>query len=117
MNTISKNKYLKKNEFKYNKNPAVKNPRGQGHNAYVSARYGNRYKINIITHAKEFFGELTTPLHKNPERSRSSKKTSRFSVPRWEHERYLKEKSKGYWKLDKKDKVAIKKFNKKYKRK
>lgn len=111
---MSKKKYLKKNEFRYNKNPAVKNPRGEGHNAYVSARYKDKFKINIITHAKSFFGEPTIPLHKNPERSKPSKKQSRFSVPRWEQERYLKEDSKGYWKLDKKDKIAIKKFNKKY---
>ena len=114
---MSKKKYLKKNEFKYNKNPAVKNPKGEGHTAYVSARRGNKFKINIITHAKNFFGEPTVPLHKNPHRDKPSKKPSNFSVPRWEQEQYLKEKPKGFWKLDKKDKIAIKKFNKKYNKK
>lgn len=112
---ISKSKYLKKNEFRYNKNPAVKNRRGEGHTAYVSARRGNKFKINIITHSKSFYGEPTHLMRKNPNRSKPSKRSSYFSVPRWEQERYLRDKPKGYWKLDKKDKTAIKKFNKKYK--
>ena len=113
---ISK-KYLRKNEFRYNTNPAVKNPRGKGHTVYVSARRGKQYKTNVITHAKAFYGEATTPLKQNPERSKPSGRVSYFSVPRWEQEQFLKNKPKGVWKLSKADRIAIKKFNKKYSRK
>ena len=113
---ISK-KYLRKNKFRYNTNPAVKNRQGKGHVAYVTARHGNKYKTNLITHSSSFYNEPTTALTKNPERSRPSGRVSRFSVPRWEHERFLKDKAKGTWKMSKADRKAIKKFNKKYENK
>ena len=105
---------MRKNEFRYNTNPAVKNPRGKGHTVYVSARHGNKYKTNVITHGETFYGEPTVPMRQNPERSRPSQRQSRFSAPRWEQEQYLKEKPKGTWKLHKQDRIAIKKYNKKY---
>ena len=114
MSKISKKKYLRKSEFRYNKNPVVINPKGEGHTVYVSARRGNKWKTNIITHSNTFYGEPTVPMHKNPDRSKPSSRRSYFSVPRWEQEQYIKDKPKGYWKLDKKDRIAIKKFNKKY---
>ena len=114
---ISKDKYLRKNEFRYNKNPEVKNPRGEGHVAYVSVRHKKRSKINIITHSKTFYGEPTESLSKNPNVSKSSKRGSRFSVPVWEHNSYLTEKPKGEWRLSNQDKKKIHKFNKKYAKK
>ena len=111
---MSKNKYLRKNEFRYNTNPAVKNPRGQGHMAYVSVRQGHKAKINIITHARTFYGEPTMKLRENPNRSKPSKRPSRFSVPRWEKNSFLKDPPKGFWKMSKKDRKAIRKANKKY---
>ena len=112
---MSKKKYLRKNEFRYNTNPAVKNPKGEGHMAYITARHGTKYKINIITHSKTFYGEPTKKLDKNPNVSKPSKRTSRFSVPRWESDTYLKNKPKEVWRMSKVDRIAIKKFNKKYK--
>ena len=80
-----KDKYLRKDEFRYNSNPKVKNPRGEGHVACVTVRHKKNSKINIITHADNFYGEPTTKLSVNPERfpkNKSQKKPSRFSVPR-----------------------------------
>lgn len=111
---MSRKKYLSKNEFRYNTNPNVRNPRGEGHMAYVSAKRGHESKINIITHAKTFYGEPTSEMKKNPDRANPSKTKSRFSVPRWEKDHYLVRPEKGYWRIDKRDKTAIKKFNKKY---
>ena len=111
---MSKNKYLRKNEFRYNTNPAVKNPRGQGHMAYVSVRQGHKAKINIITHARTFYGEPTMKLRENPNRSKPSKRPSRFSVPRWEKDKYVTEKPNDTWRLSKVDRSAIRKFNVKY---
>ena len=114
---IAKDKYLRKNEFRYNKNPEVKNPRGEGHVAYVSVRHKKRSKINIITHAKTFYGEPTQPLRKNPNVSKPANRTSNFSVPRWEQNTYLLEQPKGIWRVDKQDRKNIHKFNKRYAKK
>ena len=114
---MSNKKYLRKNEFRYDSNPAVKNPRGQGHMAYVSVRQGHKAKINIITHAKTFFGEPTMELRENPNRSKPSKRPSRFSVPIWEKDKYLKEKPNETWRLSKLDRSEIRKFNVKYRKK
>ena len=67
---------------------------GRYHTAYISAQRGHRKKINIITHSSNFYGEHTTDLYENPEKSNYNKKPSRFSVPRWEKDIYLKEKPK-----------------------
>ena len=64
---IPKDKYLRKNEFRYNSNPNVRNKKGEGHIAYVTVRHKRRSKINIITHASTFYGEPTYPLEHNPE--------------------------------------------------
>ena len=117
VNSVSEKKYLQKNEFKYVKSPAVLRPDGKGHVGYVSARRGHKAKVNIITHSKTFFGEPTFEMHKNPDRETTYKKPSRFSVPRWENDKHLKEPEAGYWKIDKKDRIAIKKVNKKYEKK
>lgn len=112
-----KDKYLRKNEFRYDSNPEVKNPRGEGHIAYVTVRHKKNSKINIITHADNFYGEPTTKLAVNPERSKKTKpkeNPSRFSVPRWEKNSFLKEPAKGFWKMSKQDRKAIRKANKKY---
>ena len=108
---------MRKNEFRYNKNPVVKNPRGEGHIGYITVRHKKRSKVNIITHAKTFFGEPTNPLHKNPEVSKPSKKQSYFSVPRWEQNSHLKDSPKGVWHMSNKDRKSIRKFNKQYAKK
>ena len=116
---MAKYKYLRKNEFRYNKNPEVMNPRGEGHVAYVTVRNKRHSKINIITHSNTFFGKPTEELLRNPEKNkkrnswRSSEK-SRFSVPVWEKNSNLKEKPKGIWRMSNEDRKRIHKFNKKY---
>ena len=114
MKILAKDKYLRKNEFRYNTNPAIKNPRGEGHTAYVSVRYKNKSKINIITHAKSFFGKSTKRLRYNPNPSKSSNRPSYFSIPVWELNTYLKDKPKGYWKMRKCDRRTIRRENRKY---
>jgi len=107
-------KYLRKNEFRYNTNPNVRRHDGEYHTAYVSAKHGHKSKINIITHSKTFYGKPTKEMSVNPNRSKFDKRTSRFSVPVWENDVYLKNKPKGLWKLHKKDKKTIRKANKRY---
>lgn len=114
---MSKKKYLRKSEFRYDTSPTVRRADGKGHVAYVSAKYGHKSKINIITHAKTFYEEPTMLMAVNPDRASTYKRPSRFSVPRWENDKYLKPPQGGYWKLSKQDRIAVKKFNKKYAKK
>ena len=109
-------KYLRKSEFRYNTGPKVVRPDGKGHPTYISARYKNKYRFNVITHSDTFFDEPTHHLTVEPNRNRKKKlkKTSRFSSPRWDNINYFGDKLEN-WKLGKKDKAKIKKFNKKYK--
>ena len=114
MKILAKNKYLRKSEFRYNKNPNVINARGEGHTAYITVRHKNRSKINIITHSTTFFGKPTKRLRYNPNPSKPSKKPSYFSIPVWESNIYLKDKPKGFWKMRKCDKKLIRNENRKY---
>lgn len=119
---MSNKKYLRKNEFRYNISPNVQRRDGRGHVAYLSAKKGHKAKINVITHSDRFFNEPTQPLSKNPEIQRDGnrakdKRTSRFSVPVWENDKYLQEKPRGIWHMSKEDRIKIKKFNKKYSKK
>ena len=114
---VAKDKYLRKNEFRYNTNPELKNPRGEGHIEYVTVKHKKAYKVNTITHAENFLGEPTQELKENPNRSKPSIRKSHFSVPHWEKESNLKNKAIGLWKMSKADKKTIRKFNKKYAKK
>ena len=112
---ISNKKYLRKNEFRISTHPDVISTRGDTHVVYVSAKQGHNAKVNVITHSSTFFGEPTEPLYKNPDITSKDPRLSRFSVPRWHNDNTIKEKpKKGFWRLHKVDKIAIKKFNKKY---
>ena len=95
----------------------MKNPKGEGHIAYITVKHGKKSKINLITHGKSFYGEPTEILTINPNRESKDLRPSRFSVPRWESNSYLKNRPKdGYWKMSKSDRKKIKKFNKHYKK-
>lgn len=111
---MGKDKYLRKNEFRYNTNPEVANPRGEGHVAYVSVRHKKRSKINIVTHAKSFYGTPTYPLLNNPNHSKSSNRQSYVSIPVWEKNTFLKDKAKGVWRLSNQDRKTVRKINKKF---
>ncbi len=113
---MSKKKYLQKNEFRYDRSPNVTRHDGKGHVVYVSAKHGHKSKINVITHSDKFFNEPTMKLTKNPNRQSKDSRQSRFSVPVWENDTYLEAPKSGYWKFIKKDRIAVKKFNKRYKK-
>ena len=110
-------KYLRKNEFRYDTNPRVRNKKNKGHVAYVSVTHGNRSKVNIITHSGSFFGESTKELSKNPQIDKKDKRKARVSVPRWEENRHIQGKPFGTWHLTKKDRSMIRKINRNYKKK
>lgn len=107
--------YIKKSLFRFNKNPLVKNPKGQGHVAYISMYHGNSARINTITHGKRFYGEKTFPFKQNPRIDKPDPKQSYFSVPRWEKVKFLRDKPSGIWRLSPEDRASIEKVNRSYK--
>lgn len=107
-------KYLRKKEFRYDDNPALKNKKGKGHTAYVTVEHGERAKINLITHSKKpFFGKGTEELSRSPRIGDKDPRPSRVSVPYWEEKKFLKKKPYGKWRLPKKDRILIEKINRK----
>lgn len=110
-------KYLRKNEFRYDTNPKYKNKKGKGHTVYVSVQHGDRSKVNAITHGKNFNLKRTKVLSKNPEVGSKYKNQSRVSMPFWEENKYIQNKAKGIWRFCKEDRVKIKKMNRKDSRK
>lgn len=111
-------KYLRKNEFRYYKKPEFSSKSGKPHVAYISARHNKEYKFNVITHSKHFFNSETKELKKNPNRNvgeQNDKRPSRVSVPVWDKTKYFSEEKVKNWRFDKRDKIAIKKWNKKRK--
>ena len=110
-------KFLRKDEFRFYKNKKFLSKSGEPHPAYIFARYGRKYKFNVITHSRSFFGESNMDLQKNPYRLSTDRRTSRISVPRWDYDSNFSEERlhKKDWKFSRNDKIAIIKWNKKYK--
>ena len=104
-------KYLRKNEFRYDTNPKYKNKKGRGHTVYVSVKCGDKSKVNAITHTKKFGHKRTKALSQNPEVGSKYKNQSRVSMPFWEENKYIQNKAKGIWRFCKEDRVKIKKMN------
>lgn len=111
---IAKDKYLRKNEFRLHTNPKYRTKDKKNHVAYVTVQHGDMYRMNAITHSKQFKNRRTKPLNSNPHKTVSSTRKTRISVPFWEHERHLKNKVKDDWRFSKLERKEIHKFNRKY---
>lgn len=111
---ISKDKYLRKNEFHLHTNPKYFSKNKTPHVAYTTVKHGKMQRINVITHSKQFKNRRTKLLSSNPNKTTFSNKKSRISVPFWEHERFLKKNPNGVWRFSNKERKQIKKFNRQY---
>lgn len=115
---MAKKKYLRKSEFRYYNRKEYLDKNGNPHPAYITVRNGHKYKFNVITHSKNFFGKPTEQLDKNPEINSKykGKKESRVSISRWDNDNQFSDKlPKNNWHLTKNDKKKIKKMNKRQK--
>ena len=108
-------KYLRKSEFRMDLNPLHKNPKGENHPAYITAKYGHKYKANTITHAKIIDNENTLKLDKNPNISSKDKRQSRLSPPFWQSEKQFSKEKLSNFRFSKQEKKKIRKYNKKFK--
>lgn len=108
-------KYLRKNEFRYSASPSVRREDGKGHVVYVTVVHDDMAKVNVVTHSRRFFGEKTYRFQRNPQINARDKRQSRYSVPRWISKHSLW-KPRGVWHIDNRDRKAIHKLNRTYKR-
>ena len=113
---MSKKKYLTKNEFRLDLNPAHWGKEKKPHPAYISARYGHKYKANSITHAKYTTdGFKTHDIYENPNKLSRNKKPNRISPPYWQNEKQFSDYKMTNYKFSNKTRKLIKSINKKYK--
>ena len=108
-------KYLRKNEFRMDLNPAHRGSNGENHPAYISVRYGHKYKANTITHAETIDNKTTLKLDKNPNISSKDKRLSRLSPPFWQSEKQFSKEKLPNFRFSKQSKKKIRKYNKKFK--
>ena len=111
-----KDKYLRKNEFRDYENPKYLSKSGKPHPAYITVKHKRKLRANVITHSSSFFGEETIQLKENPNRNENKSvdiRQTRLSKPFWDNEKNFSKTKKKGWRLSKKDKKSIKKWNKK----
>lgn len=108
-------KYLRKNEFRFDLNPAHQGKNKEIHPAYITARKGHKYKANTITHSRLVDGVQTFPIGENPNKKSKDKRKSRISPPFWQNENQFGKEKLPNFRFSKQSKKKIKKYNKKFK--
>lgn len=109
-------KYLRKNEFRIDNNPSHYGENKKPHPAYITAKYGHKYKANNITHSRMTTdGQPTYTLSENPNKLSKDKRNTRISPPYWQNTKQFSEEPLSNFRFSNKTRREIKKFNKKYK--
>lgn len=108
-------KYLRKNEFRFDFNPEHLSSKGKPHPAFVSARFGHRYKANTITHSRRVDDNTFNENIDNPEINSKDKRQTRISPPFWQSDKLFSNYTLDGFRLTKESKKKIKKYNKKFK--
>lgn len=109
-------KYLRKNEFRMDHNPKHFGKKEEPHPAFISARYGHKYKANSITHSRKTNdGFVTYEIDENPNKLSIDKRRTRISPPFWQNENQFGNEKLKNFKFSKKSRYKIKKYNKKFK--
>ena len=109
-------KYLRKNEFRIDLNPAHRGSNGENHPAYITAKKGHKYKANTITHARTVDGIETLHVGENPNKLSKDRRNSRVSPPFWQGEKSFSKEKLPNFRFSKNSKKKIKKYNKKFKK-
>lgn len=109
-------KYLSKNEFRFDNNLKHFGKEEKPHPAYITARKKHYLKANSITHAKMTTdGKETFLIKENPDKLSKDKRQTRISPPYWQKDTmFSKEKLKNF-RFSNSTRKVIKKYNKKFK--
>ena len=108
-------KFLTKNEFRIDLNPAHRGSDGEFHPAYISGRKGHKYRANTITHARNVDGEATLDVGENPNKLSKDKRKSRISPPFWQGEKSFSKEKLPNFRFSNQSRKKIKKYNNKLK--
>lgn len=108
-------KYLRKNEFRFNLNSEHFGKEKQPHPAYITARYGHKYRANSITHSRTVNGVKNLDIYENPNLRSKDKRFTRVSSPYWQSDKQFSEDTIPYFRFSKKARRKISKYNKKFK--
>lgn len=109
-------KYLSKNEFRMDNNPAHFGKEGKPHPAYITAKYKHKYRANEITHSRTTTtGQKTFDIFENPNKLSKDKRPTRISQPFWQSEKQFSKNKLSNFRFSNKTKKQIRKFNKKFK--
>lgn len=112
---MAKKKYLRKNEFRMDINPDHVDSKGQPHPAFISVRYGHKYKANTITHSRTSKGIPNFNIAENPDKRSNDKRQTRISPPFWQNDNLFDSEKLDNFRFSNKTQKYIKKINKKYK--
>ena len=107
-------KFLRKNEFRIDYNPAHLGSNDEPHPAYITARKGHKYKANTITHSKSVNGFDTLDVGENPNKKSKDKRRTRVSPPFWQNENQFGKEKLPNFRFNNQSKKKIKKYNKKF---
>ena len=108
-------KYLRKNEFRMDLNPAHRGIKGEHHPAYITAKKGHKYKANTITHSRVVNGVETLDVGENPNKKSNDRRKTKISPPFWQGEKSFSQEKLPNFRFSKNRKKKIKKYNKKFK--
>ena len=111
-------KFLRKNEFRFDNNPAHFGKDKKPHPAYITAKCGHKFKANSITHSRKTTdGKKTIDIFENPNKTSSSidKRKTRIGPPFWQKQEQFSKDKLSNFRFSKKSRNTIKKFNKKFK--
>lgn len=108
-------KYLRKNEFRFDINETHKNKYQQPHPAYITAKYGHKYRANSITHSRTINGIPTVDIIENPNKLSNDKRQTRIGPPYWQNEKQFSNEKLSNFRFSKKTRKLIKKYNKQFK--
>ncbi len=112
-------KFLTKNEFRYDLNPAHMGKRKDPHPTFISGRKGHKFYGNGITHSKKTkYGLPTYDFEENPDKNKGqvNKRKSRITAPYFQSDKLFSEEIIPNYRYSNKTRKAIKKFNKKFKK-
>ena len=108
-------KYLRKNEFRFDFNPAHQGKDKNPHPAYITAKKGHKYKANTITHSRYVDNVETLDVGENPDKFSKDKRKTRISPPFWQGEKSFSKEKLPNFRFSTQSKKKIKKYNKKFK--
>ena len=111
-----KKKYLKKNEFRMDLNPAHKGKGMKPHPAYISARYKHKYLANTITHSQFTNGVKNYDIIENPNLVSDDARKIRVSPPFWQSETQFGKDKLTNFKFSKLARRRIARYNRKFKK-